>query len=237
VVQADPPRVALYTAIWGGYETPKPLPDGLTCHAYLFSDSVVTAFKAAAYGWCAKVMSDHYFPEEHLSTHGDPEIVVPMLNHKWFKMHPGEVLPDYDVSLWIDGSMELIVDDYAERCLAALGDDDWSCVPHPARSCIYPEADYSATLTWRYDADSILAQKAHYEQFHPPGAGLIATGAMARRHTPEVLELSRLWWDECVNWSHQDQLSLPVLLRLWEDKVRWNSRMTWHQDWILHEHG
>jgi hypothetical protein len=134
--------------------------------------------------------------------------------------------------------MEITVDDYVERALGALGSDDWACVPHPARNCIYPEAAFSATLA-RYDAQAIHAQVTFYGSVvgHPANWGLVATGANVRRHTPEVIELGQQWWQECINWSHQDQLSLPVLFRLNEGKVKWNMRMPWHQWWNLYPHG
>ena len=226
-------KVALYTAVYGAYDWIKP------CHrvnvpCYLYTDSKVTAEKAKAQGWEPRIV-----PHNVATVKGKPSITNPMLNHKYWKTHPGVALPDVDISLWIDGSMEVVVDDYVERCLGHLGDDDWSCVRHPARNCIYPEADFGATLVWRYDAPSINAQSEFYRNVvgHPRDWGLIATGANVRRHTPEVLKLSDQWWDDCLNWSHQDQLSLPVLLRLAGDKVRWNMNLPWFTDWHLHEHG
>ena len=214
-------NVGLYSAIYGGYDLPKRIPDlGIPC--VMFTDDP----DLEAPGWEVRVV--------------DMEDKAPgntMMQHKWWKTHPGEALPDVDVSLWVDGSMEVMRDDYASLCLSYLADDDWVCVPHPSRGCIYTEADYSATLIWRYDPAKILPQAAHYRNIgHPPNWGLFATGANVRRHTPTVLKISDLWWDECVNWSHQDQLSLPVLFRLYEDQFRWNMNMPWFQDWFLHEH-
>lgn len=228
-----PPRVALYTAVYGRSDWVKPAPKtSWPMDCWFYTDSTEVAAEAASAGWQPKVV-DHGIA----TLKGDPRITAPMLAHKWWKTHPELACPGADVSLWIDGSMEVNVDDYVDRCLAALGADDWACVPHPARSCVYPEAEYSATLTWRYDGPSILAQSRFYQAFHPPDWGLIATGANVRRHTPEVIELSHQWWDECLTWSHQDQLSLPVLLRLAEKRVKWNMNLPWHEWWILHPHG
>lgn len=232
-----PPRVAVYTAIFGHYNTPKPVPADLECHAYLFTESWDTARLARESGWCPMVVDSPYLDEEHVaSAYGDPEIVVPMLSHKWYKTHPQRSLPDYDVSIWIDGSMEILADRFVERCLGALGEDDWAMMKHPSRSCIYPEAEYSATLTWRYDPPSIEAQAAHYKNFFPAGQGLIATGFNVRRHTPAVIELGELWWQEILNWSHQDQISLPVLLWL-KEELKWNTNLPWHEWLIHHPHG
>lgn len=225
-----PPHVAIYSAIYGGYEHPKKLPVDLPVPAFLFTDSDVTAAEAVHAGWQARVVPHHFE-----SPNGDPEIVVPMLNHKFWKTHPHVALPGTEISIWMDGSMEIVVDSFVDNCLAALALDDWACMPHPARTCIYPEADYSATLTWRYDAPSIQAQAKFYSQFHPANWGLIATGFCVRRHTPQVLDLSEEWWHEIVTRNHQDQISLPVLMKLFVDagKVRFNYNLPWHQ-WLTH---
>lgn len=239
-----PPRVAVYSAIFGGYNTPKRIPDSLECHAIMLTDSEATAELAQAAGWCPQIVPSPYDEMDHdAAAYGDPSIVVPMLRHKWFKTHPAEALgPDCDVSIWIDGSMEIVRDDFVALCLTALGDDDWSMMTHPSRACIYPEADYSATLIWRYDGPSILAQAAHYRAFHPANTGLIATGFNVRRHTPAVRRLGRLWWAEITRWSHQDQISLPVLLHLndtvpYDPRVKWNLNLPWHQWLVHHPHG
>jgi hypothetical protein len=223
-------KVELYSALYGSYDWLKPLRD-IGIMSTMYTDSDIMAKQAVGAGWSQAIVIDHGIA----TLKGSPTVTAPMLAHKFWKTHPHLACPTANISLWIDASMEIVVDDYVDRCLAALGEDDWSCVPHPARNCIYPEAQFSATLA-RYDADAILAQAAHYGTFHPAGFGLIATGANVRRHTPEVIEVCKQWWVECLNWSHQDQLSLPVLLRLAEGKVRWNMNLPWFQWWQLWPH-
>jgi hypothetical protein len=161
----------------------------------------------------------------------------PMMQHKWWKTHPAAAFPDCGVSLWIDGSVQILAPDYVDRCLAALGDDDWATIRHPHRFCIYPEAEFSGILE-RYRGQPMTEQVEFYRSIgHPANWGLHATGANARRHTDLVLEISDLWWEECMHWSHQDQLSLPVLFRLREE-LKWNYNIPWFGDWAtLHEHG
>lgn len=225
-------KVSLYTSIYGRYDSVKPVPLDLGVPAFFYTDSVETAERARESGWTALVV-----PHSVATLNGRPGITEPMLNHKWWKTHPDRACPNTEVSIWIDGSMTITTPEFVKLCVEALGDDDWALTPHPSRTCIYPEADYSATLTWRYDAPSIKAQAAHYSTFHPFNWGLMATGFCVRRHTPAVIEVGEHWWDECVNWSHQDQISLPVLLRLFEGKVRINWNLPWFQWWFLHEHG
>lgn len=216
-------RVGLYSALYGRYDWPKPIIDGLGVTPVMYTDNP----EMVAPGWEIRVENMEW------AAPGNP-----MMQHKWWKTHPGEARPDVDVSLWLDASMQIMVPDYVEKCVEALGDDDWSCVRHPSRACIYPEADYSATLVWRYDPAKILPQRDFYRSIgHPDNWGLIATGANARRHTDAVLEVSSLWWDECLNWSHQDQLSLPVLLRLHQERIPFNYNLPWFQWWHLWPHG
>jgi hypothetical protein len=217
-------RIGLYSAIYGGYDWVKPVPASLGVPAVLFTDNHHTARSAQANGW--EVVLDEL-----------PDLPTPMLRHKYWKCHADEALPNYDVSLWLDGSMTIDVDDYVERCVAALGDDDLVTVRHPWRSCVYDEAWYSATLP-RYDAQALHAQVSYYQSIgHPSGWGLVATGANVRRHTAAVGELGRHWWWENLHRTHQDQVSLPVLLRIMGDRVRWNTNMPWNEWWGLHPHG
>ena len=225
---------AVYTAIYGAYDRAKPIPD-MGVPAYLYTDNP----DIEAPGWEVRVVRHGI-----ATTHGQPIHTAPMLAHKWWKTHPGLACPDAEVSLWLDGSMEVKDADYVQRCLGALGGDDWAMVPHPHRDCIYPEAEVTETLVWRYDPPSIRRQIDFYRDNvrHPRHWGLMATGANVRRHTPQVLRTSHLWWWECVNWSHQDQLSLPVLLRLMDEgpsdhRFSYNYNLPWHEWWILHPHG
>jgi hypothetical protein len=224
-------RAALYTAIYGDSDWVKPVPD-IDVPCYLYTEARDTAMMAQMAGWETRVV-----PHSIATLKGDPKLTAPMMAHKFWKTHPELACPDADISIWIDGSMEVLASDFILACLTALGTDDWACVRHPARNCIYPEAEYSATLKWRYDSPSILAQSKFYSSFHPRDWGLFATGHNVRRHTPEVIELGHQWWDECLNWSHQDQLSLPVLMRLADYKVKYNYNLPWHTWWKLYQHG
>lgn len=221
-------NVVLYSAIYGGYDLPKALPEGLDCQAVMYTDWAATYDLARAAGWEPRLVGEPR-PE------GERQGAQSMLRHKWWKTHPLEAAPDADVSLWVDGSMTITVPDYADRCLDALGADDWSAMRHPWRSCVFDEAAYSTTLP-RYANAGLLEQAEFYRSIgHPADWGLIATGANVRRHTATVERVSDQWWWECRTRSHQDQVSLPVLFRLAED-LRWNDRLPWWAWWHLGEH-
>jgi hypothetical protein len=221
-------KVIVYSAIYGGYERPKRLPANLGVPAVLYTDDP----QLDAPGWDVRVVTDHLAPDFRSP---DPLATLAMMRHKWWKCHPRRALPDADVSIWLDAQLEIIVPSFVGKCLAALGDDDWTTVTHPNRDCAYAEADFSGRLA-RYDAATLDVQCTRYRAIgYPARHGLFATGASVRRHTPVVESVSTQWWDECV-FSHQDQVSLPVLF--WTNPaLRWNENMPWWQWWTIHPHG
>ena len=212
-------KVAIYSALYGDYEEPKPLPD-LGVEAIMYTDNP----DLQAPGWTVRhqLLMDADTP--------------PMMLAKYWKCHPEVAMPDADVSLWLDASMTVLVDDYVQRCLDVLGDDDWVMAPHPDRTCVYDEADFSALLP-RYEGARLHEQAEFYRGIgHPAKWGLFANGANVRRHTPAVAEVCEQWWWECQNRSWQDQVSLPVLVRLAGKRLRWNANMPWATWWSVGWH-
>lgn len=227
--------ICIYSALYGGYDIPKPIDAGVP--AYLFTDRA----DLDAPGWTVV-----HRPHRIVTRRGPADLVAPMMAHKWWKTHPHEAIEhatgalwasSHVVSIWVDASITLDPG-FVDKAVAALGDDDWAMVPHPWRTCIYTEADYSASLP-RYAGLSaqIREQAAFYASIgHPPNWGLIATGVNIRRHIPAVVKLGEQWWDDCCTWSHQDQLSLPVLLRLAQGQLRTNRNLGWTEGWSLWPH-
>lgn len=240
-------EVALYSALYGGYEYMKPLPPDLGCRAILYTDEP----NIEAPGWEVRVVTDHLGDDLiAMCQRNDRTVTAGMLRHKFWKCHPAMAVPDADVTIWADASLLITADQYAKRCLEALGDDDWTAVRHPWRDCVYTEARFSMALP-RYDAGALAQQAAAYRALgHPEHWGLFATGANVRRHSEAAIEVGEHWWWEIVSRSHQDQLSLPVLFRLCEQlrnhpdehlddrqPLRWNLNMPWDAWWGVYEHG
>lgn len=210
-------RAAVYTAIYGPYDRPKPT-FNIGGRAVLYTDNRYIE----APGWEVR-----YNPLDHIET--------PMLRAKYWKTHPIEALPEVDVSVWIDGSL-LPGPRFLSHCLEGLLADDISFTPHPLRDCIYDEANASYPLP-KYNADRMRAQIDYYRRSgHPAHWGLFATGAMTRRHFRRVREVMDEWWLENIEWSWQDQLSLPVVMRR-HPEVSWNTNMPWALHWGYVEHG
>jgi hypothetical protein len=258
-------KLALYSAVYGTYEaTAKPLPPDLGIPAIMLTDNEQIAESAAAGGWTVVFDLTPYDRFTADPANGDPAVVTPMLAHKYWKTHPveatwhwarlqGDITQIVDASIWVDGNMRITMagPEWVARNVAALGDDEWSLMAHPWRSCVYTEHAYTAAVcAGRYSVEALQRQiDAVRASSHPEGWGLFATGHMVRRHTNMVNDLGELWWRANVMYSHQDQLSLPPLLRvqalLSESFARhesivpglgWNANLPWAM-WSLDPHG
>lgn len=180
-----------YTAIYGGYDLPKPHPDHSAVTDWIaYTDNP----DLAAPGWDVRHAPLRY---EH-----------PRLAAKWWKCHP----PEADASLWLDGSVILTGPDYIDVIVAGLEKADMTMFVHPARDCIYDEVGASTPML-KYVGLPLQAQVEVYaRQGWPAHNGLWATTTFGRRHTTRVLAMSAAWFAHNELLTYQDQLSLPPLL-------------------------
>ena len=44
------------------------------------------------------------------------------------------------------------------------------------------------------------------------------------------------WWEDILEFSHQDQLSFPVCMEKYKGQIRFNTNLPWHTDWSLQPH-
>jgi hypothetical protein len=148
------------------------------------------------------------------------------------KMFPWEYA-DTPVTVWIDGSFRIKSPHFAAMCLATLRTGtDLAMWDHPWRTCIYDELHASAQMK-KYKGEPMQEQVAAYEaEGHPRHWGLWAAGVILRRDTPVNRDLSWAWWDEIEKWSHQDQLSLPVVLRRHAVRPSSLTEDIFHNTWL-----
>ena len=139
----------------------------------------------------------------------------PILRARWAKLHPHALLPEYDLSVFMDANLCIaspIFYDQVAACKAPL-----ALLEHPQRDCVYEELRYC------YLKDKI-STKAAFSQWKklkgmdmPAHAGLYETNVVLRRHNlPEVAALDQLWWELLLDsGGTRDQLALtPALYRL-----------------------
>jgi hypothetical protein len=192
----------VYSAIFGGYDVPKPHP----AHRGVAEWRLYADKEIAAPGWHVIVVPPLFSPSE--SAHF---VTTPRMRAKWYKCNPPA---DYAKSLYLDGSVVLMGLGLLEEALAFEG--EWASYPHPERDCILEEAEASLVqMPKKYAGQPLAAQAAHYIEtgLVRPHGGLWAGGILVRRHTKAVIQCGRDWWMQCGEWqSAQDQIALPYCL-------------------------
>jgi hypothetical protein len=204
-------RVAVYTTIFGDYNHLLPvMRQTVQADFYCITDNLDidqgTTGRPAGQGHRWKIIPVDY-PSRDLPSR---------LRAKFFKLFPWEAytLDQYDIMIYIDGSIGITSPDFVRHCLDSLGDSDMALYAHPVRNCIYDEAVASKPLV-KYLGQNIDGQISYYNSIYPRHGGLFACGVMVRRIQSLALrDLMGKWWWEILKWTYQDQLSFPVVCKL-----------------------
>lgn len=186
-------RVAVVSAVFGGYDEPVFTPQTIPCSYTLVSDDSVLVPRDADHQWF-QVGGLH-----------------PRLVGKFVKCRPWEYA-DADVFVWLDGSIQP-EPGLVEQMIEDLGDGDIAFHPHPDRTSVIAEAQASIPMP-KYEGHDVMAQaQAYVDAGHPDDWGLWASTLFVLRDSASVRQFGGLWLDEICRWTVQDQLPLPVVLR------------------------
>ena len=161
----------------------------------------------------------------------------PVLRARWAKLHPHLLLPDYDLSVFMDANLCIASADFytvLENLQKTPNSSDFTSsltrnpakkpvfagihvVPHPERDCVWEELRYC------YLKDKVSTRTAvGWYRFlkkmgMPRHAGLAETNILLRAHLdPQVVALDELWWNLLLqSGGTRDQLALtPALHQL-----------------------
>lgn len=124
------------------------------------------------------------------------------------KICPHRYLKKYDVSIWIDGSIEILDDLHKFISQYDLSKCPFYTRVHPRRRCIYEEAKACISLK-KDDPSVICAQIERYkEEGYPKNIGMVETCILLRKHNDIRCQLlDDLWATELLKGSCRDQLS------------------------------
>lgn len=187
-------KTVVYTCITGGYDCLKEVPEqfreGLDFVCYTDDPNLKSET------WTMRMI-----PKE-LSK------LTKVKQQRIIKICASKFFPEYDASLWIDGSMEIIgnIVDILKQC--DLKKYPLWTLKHPSRICIYEEE--KIVLKMKKDIPSITApqMKRYLNEGYPRNYGLIESRILYRRHNDELCKKTMfLWANELLKGSHRDQLS------------------------------
>ena len=137
----------------------------------------------------------------------------PVKMQRAIKICPHRFLPEYDLSIWVDGSIKLR-GDLNEFVKNQCG-ENYLCIPkHPVRTCIYKEMTTCERMKKDTPENIEPMRRLYLEEGFPKEFGLVQSNIIVRRHNqPECISLMETWLDILVKYSHRDQLSF--------DYARW----------------
>lgn len=191
----QPSKIIVYTCVTGNYEKPvfhTKLEENIS---YLcFTDNL----KSVSKNWVYK-----------------PIINLDHLNNKdknrFIKMNPHIFLPEHEISIYIDGNIEIIGN--LNKLIISLqkAEEDIFFYEHSYRNCIYSEAEIivKESISWFWSAYKQI--KKYYLEGFPEQVGLYEANIIIRKKTDRLIPLMNLWWQEYNFGSKRDQVSLPYV--------------------------
>jgi len=182
-------KVAVYTAIFGGYDPYiEPELDD-RCDLFVFTDRPLKTTRAKV-----------------IQVTPNPNDLTRSARMYKIMSHAGPV-QDYSHVLWIDGSIDLVGVDVPKLAERFLENHDVAAFQHQTIHCVY-EGGRAAVLCGKEDP---AVMKEHLGKLtgmsYPPNTGLTETGILFRRHNDAVRRFNEAWWLEVQTGSKRDQVS------------------------------
>ncbi len=187
--QASAARIVVYTCCYGNYESLKePAVSDPSVRFIAYTDDP----NLRSEGWEVCLLNDHLSNSRRSSR-------LP-------KILPHLYLPDHDVSVYIDASLQWRARDANAMVEECLGGQDFGLYRHSRRDCVYDEIDICDNLDIERK-DVVAFYRSHYQSLDfPRHAGLYEHGLIVRRNTAATRALNEAWWR--MYRGERDQLSL-----------------------------
>ncbi len=190
-------RIAIYTVIIGDYDDvlePYCKPDN--CDYFLFTDK---DFDDAGSTWEKRDLPECL------------DGLTSIERNRWLKMHPHKVFGEYKYSVYVDGNIQIFTD--LTEYINKLGPTGIGIHLHPDRHCAYEEL--KAVVERGKETKENTQRHARYmeEMGMPHDYGLLECNVIAREHNNDIcVQVMEQWWQEFMEYSKRDQISLPHVL-------------------------
>lgn len=187
-------KLVVYTAITGSY-------DNLKDPAFVDKDITYVCFTDN------HEIKSNVWNVEYISNTKDSDVLFA----RYIKSQPHIFFPEFETSVWIDGSFHIIAD-IREYINKYQKESVMLCFPHYERECIYDEACACIFLK-KERIENIMRQiNMYYGENYPFNNGLYATGCLVRRHNDDFCKIvMNEWMKQIEKYSLRDQISLPYV--------------------------
>lgn len=135
------------------------------------------------------------------------------MQNRYIKLHPHELLGDFDYSIYVDGSIEIISD--LSGMINLLNSSKGIAMHrHYARNCVYQEAVVCQVLKKGNKRQIDNQVKRYRKEGFPSEYGLLECGVIVTDlHNEATEDIYNEWWNELLkSESGRDQFSLPYVL-------------------------
>lgn len=204
----DKERIAVYAALFGAYDKVyEPATTDDRCDYYIFTDQEIDSRSH----W--KKVSLSVEEQDFVDKLTDTD------KNRYFKMLGYRRFLDYRYSIYIDINLE-IYGDITKFPIYADNPIGIALYNHPARDCIYNEAEVCVILGKAKKRDVRLQMKKYQHKGMPQHYGMCECGVIARDNKNEqCVKLMEDWWHEFRKSSvKRDQLVFPFVL--WKNHIK-----------------
>ena len=185
-------KIVVYSCVTGKYEkliNHKSLEDNIK---YIF---FTESYDVVPDGWVMQ-------PINGLDNYSDKD------KNRYIKFHPSEFLPTYDISVYIDGNIEIT--DNVSLLIKEISnmDEDLFLYRHYERECIYDEGNkcIEDSLDWFWRIRKQM--KKYIKESYPRDRGLFENNIIVSKNNENSRELLHLCWKEYSKEAKRDQLAL-----------------------------
>lgn len=190
-----PERLAVYTALTGGYETTAEIiAHPGDADAVFFSDDPSAA---APPGFILRV-PNYIAPE-------------PVRTARFVKLHPHVWFQHHDWAIWCDANIHFHGDLEAYVDIVRQAGVECGFIRHPVRDTVLEEVN---ELIEKRIVKDRLAAEQQIDRYRKEIPGILSSPLIetnfivCRPQAPAVIRFMRIWWGELNQASHRDQLSV-----------------------------
>lgn len=144
----------------------------------------------------------------------------PVLINRYIKMHPKEFFGNYDLAMYIDGSIKIISD--ISDCFCYINDKTGLAVHnHRCRCDIYSEAKACISQNFGNKKKIRMAIEKYKKENFPENYGLFEVGIIAiDLNNVKSLKILNDWFEEFIkSGTLRDQMSFTYIL--WKNKFKY----------------
>lgn len=140
--------------------------------------------------------------------------------NRWIKMHPHKLFPEYEYSIYIDGSVNLVTDMLP---IVLLQKKEKKFLGMHLHSCrIFLKSEGKALIKYKKCSSKEMLDKQikkYYQNGFDDSIKLLEATIIVREHNnSKCVKVMEEWWEEFIHGIPRDQISLPYVL--WKNGIQ-----------------